>query len=441
MTIEANNRSVKAKEISSEEVIKLESEYGCHNYHPLPVVFSKANGIWVWDPEGNKYMDFLSAYSAVNQGHCHPKIIKALVDQASTLHLSARAFYSSVFGPYAKFVSEIFGMEMILPMNTGAEAVESALKLARKWGYSKKNIAPDQAIILGCEGNFHGRTIGIISMSSDPSCRTDFGPFVSGISCVCPSSGMPIRFNNIADIESAFKVHSERIAGFIVEPIQGEAGIFVPDEGYLTNVRSLCSKYNILFIVDEVQTGLCRTGRMLAIDHENVKADILVLGKALSGGVYPVSAVLSSKEIMTCIQPGEHGSTFGGNPLGCAVSMAALNVLKDEKMGENADRLGEIFRRELRNIKSPVVTLVRGTGLLNAVVIDEAQLHGKTAWHVCLVLKRNGLLAKPTHTNIIRLAPPLCITEEEILNGVRIFAKSLVEIETLQIEDIPGHNM
>eukprot|EP00158_Paraphelidium_tribonemae_P010010 Partr_v1_DN29031_c0_g1_i1_m58902 putative ornithine aminotransferase len=426
---------------SSQDIIRLEQTYGAHNYHPLPVVLSKAEGIWVWDPEGNKYMDFLSAYSAVNQGHCHPKIIKALIDQASVLHLSSRAFYNDVFGPFAKYVTEYFGMDMVLPMNTGAEAVETALKLARKWGYMKKNIPADKAIIFSFDGNFHGRTLGIVSMSSDEECRVGFGPFLPQVGMVCPANkSRRLRYNVIEDLEIALNAHGPHVAAIIIEPIQGEAGIFVPDDGYLKKCYDLCKKHNVLFMADEIQAGLARTGRMLAIDHEGIKPDVLILGKAMSGGVYPVSAVLASKEVMMCIQPGEHGSTYGGNPLGCAVARAALEVLKEENLAEKAEKLGNIFRDGLRKIKSPLIQLVRGKGLLNAVVIDETK-SDKTAWHICLLLRKNGLLAKPTHKTIIRLAPPLCITEEELLNAVKIFEKSLGEAMTINVKDIPLNNL
>ncbi|KAI8923993.1 pyridoxal phosphate-dependent transferase [Entophlyctis helioformis] len=440
----SSNGSTLDGHLSSEQVIALEHQYGAHNYHPLPVVFSAAQGVYVWDPEGRKYMDFLSAYSAMNQGtllcvcHAHPKIIKALTDQASRLALSSRAFYNDVFGKYAKYITEYFGMEMVLPMNTGAEAVETAIKLSRKWAYEKKGVPPNEAIVLSCTNNFHGRTISIISMSTDPSATTNFGPFVPNIGCICPVTKAVLNYNDASALEAALIAHGPKVAAFLVEPIQGEAGIFVPDEGYLTTCYNLCKKYNVLFIADEIQTGLARTGRMLAIDHENIKPDILILGKALSGGVYPVSAVLSSREIMLCIQPGEHGSTYGGNPLGSAVAMAALEVLKEEKLAEKADAYGKKFRAALEAINSPLIAKVRGKGLLNAIIIDESK-SDKSAWHVCLMLKHYGLLAKPTHRNIIRLAPPLCITEEELMTGVSIIARVLNEIPAMRIQDIPGH--
>ncbi|KAJ3137419.1 ornithine aminotransferase [Physocladia obscura] len=431
-----------AGELSSHEIIALEHKYGAHNYHPLEVVFSKAKGIYVTDPEGRTYMDFLSAYSAVNQGHAHPRILKVLVEQAATLSLSSRAFYNNKFGDYAKFITEFFGYEMVLPMNTGAEAVETAMKLARRWGYEKKGIPANEAIFLSCSDNFHGRTISIVSMSTDPSSRVGFGPFTECVGPVCPVSKNVLRYNNIDDLELALKAHGSRVCGFLVEPIQGEAGVVVPDEGYLTKAYELCKKYNVLFIADEIQSGLARTGKMLALDHENIKADILILGKALSGGVYPVSAVLSSKEVMLCIRPGEHGSTYGGNPLGAAIAVTALTVLRDEKMAENALAMGQIFRAELQKEvenSDSIVEKVRGKGLLNAIVINEGKIGGrKGAWEVCLLLKKYGLLAKPTHRNIIRLAPPLCITEPEVFRGVEIIKRALDDVKTLSIQEIHG---
>ncbi|GET02382.1 ornithine--oxo-acid transaminase [Rhizophagus clarus] len=379
----------------SKKVIELEYTYGAHNYHPLPVVFSKAQGAYVWDADGNKYMDFLCAYSAVNQGHCHPKIVAALCEQAQKLTLSSRAFYNDVFGRYAKFITEYFGYDMVLPMNTGAEAVETAIKLARKWGYLKKGIPKDKAIVVSCRNNFH-------------------------------------------DLEDAFEAHGPHIAAFLVEPIQGEAGIIVPDDGYLKKAYDLCKKHNILLIVDEIQTGLARTGKMLCQEHDGVQADIIILGKALSGGVYPISAVLTSKDIMLCIKPGEHGSTYGGNPLGCAVAIAALEVIKEENLVERAAVLGEKFRAALRKIDSPLLHTVRGKGLLNAIVIDETK-SDKTAWMLCLLLKSRGLLAKPTHKNIIRLAPVLSITEEELMRGVKIIEQAFKDIVNMKIDDIPGY--
>ncbi|KAF9431966.1 ornithine aminotransferase [Entomortierella beljakovae] len=417
--------------LTNKEVMHLESQYGAHNYHPLPVVFSKAHGIWVWDCEGNKYMDFLSAYSATNQGHSHPKIVKALCDQAQKLCLSSRAFYNDVFGQYAKYITEYFGYDKVLPMNTGAEAVETAIKLARKWGYMKKNIPEGDAVVLSCTENFHGRTVGIISMSTDPDARLGFGPYLPNVGPVCPKTGRIIRYNNIEDLEYVLEKNGANVAAFLVEPIQGEAGIMVPDDGYLKKVEQLCKKHNVLLIADEIQTGLARTGKMLCIDHDNVKPDIILLGKALSGGVYPVSAVLANDEVMLCIKPGEHGSTYGGNPLGCAVAMAALEVIKEENLVERSAVLGEKFRSAVSKIDSPALALTRGRGLLNAIIIDESKANGRTAWQLCLLLKSKGLLAKPTHQNIIRLAPPLCITEEELMDGVRIIEESLKELLTL----------
>ncbi|KAH6574042.1 hypothetical protein BASA50_010713 [Batrachochytrium salamandrivorans] len=423
---------------SSADIIALESKYGAHNYHPLPIVFAEAHGVYVTDPEGRRYLDFLSAYSATNQGHSHPKIVKALVDQASKLALCSRAFYSDTFGSYAKYITEYFGFDMVLPMNTGAEAVETAFKLSRKWGYLKKGIPANEAIIFACANNFHGRTISIISMSTDPEATNDFGPFLPNIGCVNPSTGDRINYNDADALEAALKAHGDKVAAFLVEPIQGEAGIFVPDNGYLKRCYDLCKQYNVLFIADEIQTGLARTGRLLAIDHEEgVKPDILILGKALSGGVYPVSAVLANKEVMLCIKPGEHGSTYGGNPLGCAVAVAALEVIKEEKLAERADRLGTLFRDQLNALNTPLISLVRGRGLLNAIVIDETK-SDKSAWHVCLMLKHYGLLAKPTHCNIIRLAPPLCITEDQIMQAISIISRVFKEIVSIDVSDIPG---
>ncbi|KAJ3070475.1 ornithine aminotransferase [Podochytrium sp. JEL0797] len=427
---------------SSEDLIETENAYGAHNYHPLPVVFSKAKGIYVWDPEGRCYMDFLSAYSAVNQGHAHPRIVQTLIDQASTLALSSRAFHNDVFAKYTKFVTEFFGYEMVLPMNTGAEAVETAIKLARRWGYDKKGIPANEAILLSCTENFHGRTISIISMSTDPTSRVGFGPYNVNMGPVCPATGKVLRYNHAEDLEMALKAHGDKVCGFLVEPIQGEAGVVVPDKGYLTKCFELCKQYNVLFIADEIQTGLARSGKMLAIDHENIKADILILGKALSGGIYPVSACLSSKELMLCIHAGEHGSTYGGNPLGSAVAMTALTVLKEENMAEHAQSMGQYFRAEMqKEVDTPgsIVSLVRGMGLLNAIVIDEPRIGGgKGAWEVCMLLKKYGLLAKPTHRNIIRLAPPLCITESELHRGVQIIKRALADVMTMSIEEIHG---
>lgn len=403
--------------LSSEQLMQLEDKYGAHNYHPLPVVLAKGEGARVWDVEGNEYYDFLSAYSAVNQGHCHPKIIKAMVDQASKMTLTSRAFFNDSLGVYEKFVTEYFGYDKVLPMNTGAEADETALKLCRKWAYMKKGIAEDQAKIIVCEGNFHGRTITIVSMSTDPDSYSGFGPFTPGF--------VKIPYNDLDALAEVLK--DPNIAGFLVEPIQGEAGVFVPDEGYLAKASQMCKDKNVLFIADEVQTGIARTGKLLACDHENVRPDILILGKALSGGVYPVSAVLADDHIMLCIKPGEHGSTFGGNPVAAKVAMAALQVVTDEKLAERAEYLGNIFREELRAIKSDMITLVRGKGLLNAIIIKPK--NGKEAWDVCVKMKENGVLAKPTHGDIIRFAPPLVITEAELREAIERIKKSILFFE------------
>ncbi|MBN4051472.1 ornithine--oxo-acid transaminase [bacterium AH-315-M05] len=399
---------------SPAEVMALEDKYGAHNYHPLPVVLCKGEGIFVWDVEGKRYYDFLSAYSALNQGHCHPKIVKAMTEQAKKLTLTSRAFYNDSLGEYEKYVTEYFGYDKVLPMNTGAEAVETALKLVRKWGYKKKGIAENNAKIIVCENNFHGRTITIISASNDPEARNDFGPFTPGL--------VSIPYNDTDAL--AKELEDENVAAFLVEPIQGEAGVFVPDEGYLSKAYALCKERNVLFVADEVQTGIARTGKLLACDHENVKPDVLILGKALSGGVFPVSAVFADDDIMLCIKPGEHGSTFGGNPIACKVAIAALEVVKDENLAENADHLGQILREELRNIDTDMITLVRGKGLLNAIVIKPVE--GKEAWDVCLALKENGMLAKPTHGDIIRFAPPLVITEEQLMECADIIKKTIL---------------
>jgi len=404
---------------SSQQAIDLEDNYGAHNYHPLPVVLSKGEGVYVWNVEGKRYYDFLSAYSAVNQGHCHPAIIKALSDQAANLTLTSRAFYNDVLGKYQKYVTEYFGFDKVLPMNTGAEAVETAIKLFRKYAYEKKGIAENEAQIIVCENNFHGRTTTIISFSNDEDARKNFGPFTAGF--------IKIEYNNLLALEEALK-SSNNIAGFLVEPIQGEAGVYVPSEGYLKKAKALCEKYDVLFIADEVQTGVARTGQLLAVNHENVQPDILILGKAMSGGVYPVSAVFSSNEIMDVIKPGQHGSTFGGNPLACAVAIAALEVVKDEALAENAEKLGQLFRSELQKFidTSDLIKLVRGKGLLNAIVINDSE-DSSTAWEICLKLRDNGLLAKPTHGNIIRFAPPLVMNEEQLLDCVSIITKTISE--------------
>ncbi|MEA2103059.1 MAG: ornithine--oxo-acid transaminase [Candidatus Cloacimonadota bacterium] len=405
--------------VSSKEAMELEQNYGAHNYHPLPIVIAKGEGPFVWDPEGNKYFDFLSAYSAINQGHCHHKIINALIEQAKELTLTSRAFYNNKLGEYEKFITEYFGFEMVLPMNTGAEAVETALKLARKWGYEKKGIPENKAKLVFCENNFHGRTIAIISASTDPTANKNFGPYLPGIEI--------IPYNDLSALEKILDEQGDEIAGFVVEPIQGEAGVNVPDEGYLKKCFDLCKKHNVLFVADEVQTGIARTGKLLACDWEEVHPDILILGKAISGGVLPVSAVLSSKEIMLVIQPGEHGSTFGGFPLACVVAKAALEVVRDEKLAERAEELGQIFRKELRNIDSPFIELVRGKGLLNAAIIKP--IKGWNAWEICKKFKANGLLAKQTHDHIIRFAPPLTITEEQLRDALLIIKKVFKELQ------------
>ena len=409
------------EKISSEEIIALENKYGAHNYHPLPVVLNRGEGVYVWDVEGKKYYDFLSAYSAVNQGHCHPKIINAMITQAQTLTLTSRAFYNDQLGPYEEFVTKYFGFDKVLPMNTGAEAVETALKIARKWAYEVKGIAENAAQIIVCDGNFHGRTTTIISFSNDENARKNFGPYTEGF--------ISIAYDDIDALENALK-SSNNIAGFLVEPIQGEAGVYVPSEGYLSKAKALCEKHNVLFIADEVQTGIARTGKLLAVNHENVQPDILILGKAISGGVYPVSAVLANDVVMNVIKPGQHGSTFGGNPVAAAVAIAALEVVTEEQLAENATHLGNIFREKLNEYiqTSNIATLVRGKGLLNAVVINDTE-DSDTAWNICLALRDNGLLAKPTHGNIIRFAPPLVMNEEQLLDCVSIIIKTLKQFE------------
>ncbi len=404
--------------MTSQDFIQKEDKYGAHNYHPLPVVLEKGEGVYVWDVEGNKYFDFLSAYSAVNQGHCHPKIVKALTDQANTLALTSRAFYSSCLGDYEEYITNYFGYDKILPMNTGAEGDETALKLCRKWAYEKKGIEENKAKIIVCEGNFHGRTITIISMSTDPDSYKGFGPYTPGFEVV--------PYNDIPALEKALE--DPNVAGFLVEPIQGEAGVYVPGDGYLSKAYELCKSKNVLFIADEVQTGLARTGKLLACDHENVRPDILILGKALSGGMYPVSAVLADDDIMLCIKPGEHGSTYGGNPIAAKVATAALEVLKEEKLAENSEKLGILFRAEMQKLvdEFDMATLVRGKGLLNAVVIKPT--NGIKAWDVCVKMKENGLIAKPTHEHIIRFAPPLVINEEQLMEAVGIIRKTLEEL-------------
>jgi len=403
--------------MNTQDYIKREDKYGAHNYHPLPVVLDRGEGVFVWDVEGKRYYDFLSAYSAVNQGHCHPKIIKAMTDQAQKLALTSRAFYNSVLGEYEEFVTKYFGYDKVLPMNSGAEGDETALKLCRKWAYEKKGIPENEAKIIVCEGNFHGRTITIISMSTDPDSYKGFGPYTPGF--------ITVPYNDTAALATALE--DPNVAGFLVEPIQGEAGVYVPDDGYLKKAYDLCKAKNVLFIADEVQTGIARTGKMLACDHEGVRPDILILGKALSGGSYPVSAVLADDPIMLCIRPGEHGSTYGGNPIAAKVAIAALEVIKEENLAEKSAVLGEKFRAALKQIKSPMIELVRGKGLLNAVVIKPH--NGKTAWDVCVALKENGLLAKPTHEHIIRFAPPLVITEEQLMECAAIIEKTIKQFE------------
>ncbi len=417
------------EKLSSQAAMDLEAKYGAQNYHPLPVVLSRGEGVYVWDVEGRKYYDFLSAYSAVNQGHCHPRIIGALKEQGEKLTLTSRAFYNDQLGPYEKFISEFFGYDKVLPMNTGAEAVETAIKLARKWGYEKKGIHSNKAKIVVCQNNFHGRTITIISASNDPIATENFGPFTPGI--------VSVRYNDLNALE---EVLTEEVAAFLVEPIQGEAGVYVPDSDYLKEAYRICKERNVLFIADEVQTGIARTGRLLAScgncscpdkncsGRPEVKPDVLILGKALSGGVFPVSAVLANDEVMEVIRPGNHGSTFGGNPLACAVAVAALEVVRDEKLAENADRLGHIFRKHMEKIiaETDLVQMVRGRGLLNAIVINDTE-DSSTAWDICVALKENGLLAKPTHGNIIRFAPPLVMTEDQLMECLGIIRKTLLE--------------
>lgn len=403
----------------SQHYISLEEKYGAHNYEPLPVVLTKGEGPLVWDVDGKKYYDFLSAYSAVNQGHCHPKIVEALNTQAQTLCLTSRAFYNDCLGPYEKLMSELFGYDKLLPMNSGAEAVETALKLARKWAYQVKGVEKNEAIIVTCKDNFHGRTISIISYSTDNNAKKEYGPYTPGFEA--------IEYNNTKELESILQEKGKNIAAFLVEPIQGEAGVVVPDDGYLKACFDLCKQHNVLFIADEIQTGIARTGKMLCCDHENVRPDIIILGKALSGGVLPVSAVMCDNDIMMTISHGQHGSTFGGFPLACKVASAAMKVVIDENLAEKAEKLGEIFRARMKEINSPFIKLIRGKGLLNAV---EIQPHnGKTAWDVCVEMAKNGLLAKPTHQHIIRFAPPLVISEKQMYEGLDIIEKSIKTLE------------
>jgi ornithine--oxo-acid transaminase len=388
--------------MTAQDYINREDKYGAHNYHPLPVVLERGEGAYVWDTDGKQYFDFLSAYSAVNQGHCHPKIVNAMIEQGKKLTLTSRAFYNSSLGEFEEYVTKYFGYDKVLPMNTGAEADETALKLCRKWGYMKKGIPNNEAKIICCNENFHGRTISIVSMSTDPDAYNGFGPFTPGF--------VKVPYNDVEALEK--ELQDPNVAGFIVEPIQGEAGVYVPDSGYLKKAFDLCKKHNVLFIADEVQTGIARTGKLLAVEHEGIRPDVVILGKAISGGVFPVSCVLADDDIMLCIKPGEHGSTYGGNPIAAKVAIAALEVVKEEKLAERAEKLGQIFRDEFSSIKSDMIELVRGKGLLNAVVIKNKE--GKTAWDVCVAMKDAGVLAKPTHGNIIRFAPPLVITEEQL---------------------------
>ncbi|MFJ1365223.1 ornithine--oxo-acid transaminase [Capnocytophaga canimorsus] len=408
--------------LSSEQAIALEDKYGAHNYHPLPVVLDRGEGVYVWDLEGKKYFDFLSAYSAVNQGHSHPKIVKALTQQAQVLSLTSRAFYNSKLGIYEEKITKLLGFDKVLPMNSGAEAVETAIKLARKWSYEVKGIKGHQAKIVVCENNFHGRTTTIVSFSNDPDAHTNYGPFTPGF--------IRIPYNDVDALEKVLIEDAQNIAAFLVEPIQGEAGVYVPDEGFLKKTSELCKQYNVLFIADEVQTGIARTGKLIACHHENVQPDILILGKALSGGMYPVSAVLANDAIMNVIHPGQHGSTFGGNPLACAVACAALDVVQEEYLAENAEKMGEIFRREIQKIinQTDLIYQVRGKGLLNAILVNDTQ-DSPTAWNLCLAFKENGLLAKPTHGNIIRLAPPLVINEEQLREAIAIIKKVILNFE------------
>lgn len=403
-------------ELTAQEYMDREARYGAHNYHPLPVVLERGQGVYVWDVDGKKYFDFLSAYSAVNQGHCHPKIVKAMTDQAQKLALTSRAFYNNILGEWEQYMTSLFGYDKMLPMNSGAEADETALKLIRKWAYKVKGIPKTEAKIIVCNGNFHGRTITIISMSSDPDAYNDYGPYTPGF--------INIPYNDVKALERALE--DPNVAGFLVEPIQAEAGVYVPEDGFLHKAWELCKKHNVLFAADEVQTGLARTGKMLACDHEDVKPDILILGKAISGGMLPVSCVLANDEIMLTIKPGEHGSTYGGNPVAAKVAIAAMEVIREENLAENAERLGKIFRKRLKAIDSELIEIVRGKGLLNAVVIK--QVDGKSAWDVCIALKNNGLLAKPTHEHIIRFTPPLIITEDQLNEAITIIEKTFEQL-------------
>ncbi|KAI1751407.1 pyridoxal phosphate-dependent transferase [Xylaria castorea] len=424
--------SSKYRASSTKSAIAAEHKYAAHNYHPLPIVFSRAQGIDVWDPEGKHYLDFLSAYSAVNQGHCHPELVKALTEQAGRLTLSSRAFHNDVFPKWAEKVQQMFGYDMVLPMNTGAEAVETAIKIARKWAYKVKGVPQGKALIFGVEENFHGRTMIAVTLSTDSESKDNYGPYIPNIGATSPSTGKPIRYNNVADLEAVLEAHGKETAAFIVEPIQGEAGVVVPDEDYLRKVQDLCRKHNVLLICDEIQTGIGRTGRMLCSEWAGIKPDMVTLGKAISGGMYPVSCVLSSKEIMLVVEPGTHGSTYGGNPLGCAVSIRALELMEEEQLTQKAEKLGNVFRESLASLKSPIVKMIRGKGLLNAVVVDESQMNGHSAWDLCLLLKEKGLLAKPTHGDIIRFAPPLVITEAQMQKAVAIIGDALRELPKMK---------
>lgn len=413
---------------STKGAIDAENKYAAHNYHPLPVVFARAQGVDVWDPEGNHYIDFLSAYSAVNQGHCHPELVKALSEQAGKLTLSSRAFYNDVFPKWAEKVQQMFGYDMVLPMNTGAEAVETAIKVARKWAYKVKKVPQGRALVFGAQDNFHGRTMTAITLSTDPESKDNYGPYVPNVGATSPSTGKPIRYNVLEDLEEVLEAHGKETAAFIVEPIQGEAGVVVPDAHYLAKVHDLCKKHNVLLICDEIQTGIGRTGRMLCSEWAGIKPDMVTLGKAISGGMYPVSCVLANKEIMLVVEPGTHGSTYGGNPLGCAVSIRALELMEEENLTEKAEKLGKIFRDGLASLNSPLIKLIRGKGLLNAVVIDESQTGGRSAWDLCVLLKEKGLLAKPTHGNVIRFAPPLVISEEQLRKAMSIISEALEQL-------------
>ncbi|KXT18158.1 hypothetical protein AC579_7701 [Pseudocercospora musae] len=419
---------------SSEQAMSAEQAFAAHNYHPLPIVFARAQGCLVWDPEGKEYLDFLSAYSAVNQGHCHPALIQALVEQASRVTLSSRAFYNDVFPKFAEKITSMMGFDMVLPMNTGAEAVETAVKVARKWGYKVKKIPQDKAWVFSVQENFHGRTFAAITMSTDPESRDNYGPYLPNVGSENPSTGKPIPFGDADAVEELFEKHGKETAAFLVEPIQGEAGIVVPDDRYLRRVRELCTKHNVLLICDEIQTGIARTGKMLCHEWSGIKPDLVLLGKAISGGMYPVSCVLGSKEVLLTVEPGTHGSTYGGNPLGSAVAIKALEIVEEEQLTQRAQTLGERFREGIQDIMSrySMITLVRGKGLLNAIVIDESKTNGHSAWDLCMLMKEKGLLAKPTHQNIIRLAPPLVISEDQIRRALSIIEAAVAELPGLK---------